>query len=343
MTEPQARHADGKKLDDQGSRWSRWRRRRKERRYPPLISLADGGVRRDPEVSEANEILSMHYPVAAARLRELYLKSQYLLLPMAKAASCRSIEDDLLAIRAIADGQQVPGGSAPTISAEADARASAVIADRIARSERYITDHCETRALRSYSRGLVRAMLYSGGVLLVIAVVGYFVLDLIYQGATVPAVRAALYQTLVAVGGGAAGATVSVLLRDVNSIGEIDDSSLARAAVIRVALGWFFAAAVVFLVRGEIISVIKAPAGGEFDIVLWFFWGGIGFLAGFNERWVRHLITRSADTKGSEADRPKVPEQPPNPEAPAGKNGEVTEIELPAGTDLAASTRANQP
>lgn len=329
MTEPQAEGVTDTERDDDRSQAGSWWQRRKGRRYPPLISLADGGVRRDRDVAESNEIVSLHYPVAAARLRELYLKSQYLLLPMAKAASCRSIEDDVLAVRAVADGQPRVEGVV-RLSGESDVRASAVIGDRIARSERYITEHCETRALRSYSKGLVRATLYSAGVLLVIAVAGYFVLDFIYQGATAPAVRSALYQTLVAIGGGAAGATVSVLLRDVKSIGEIDDSSLARAAIIRVALGWFFAAAVVFLVRGEILSVIKAPAEGGFNIAQWFFWGGVGFLAGFNERWVRHLITRSPETKAPPAAKPKAPEEPPKPEGAPGSNGELAAVVLPA-------------
>lgn len=307
MTEPQAEGVTDTERDDDRSQASSWWQRRKKRRYPPLISLADGGVRRDRDVAESNEIVSLHYPVAAARLRELYLKSQYLLLPMAKAASCRSIEDDVLAVRAVADGQPRVEGVV-RLSGESDVRASAVIGDRIARSE-----HRAHQALAVAAQCARLA-----------------VLDFIYQGATAPAVRSALYQTLVAIGGGAAGATVSVLLRDVKSIGEIDDSSLARAAIIRVALGWFFAAAVVFLVRGEILSVIKAPAEGGFNIAQWFFWGGVGFLAGFNERWVRHLITRSPETKAPPAEKPKAPEEPPKPEGAPGSNGELAAVVLPA-------------
>jgi hypothetical protein len=67
-----------------------------------------------------------------------------------------------------------------------------------------------------------------------------------------------LRDTLVCVGGGAAGAVVSVLLR-LNRIEHLDYQSIDRgAAAYRIALGWFFTAAFLFLVKGGLAGVFTA-------------------------------------------------------------------------------------
>jgi hypothetical protein len=112
----------------------------------------------------------------------------------------------------------------------------------------------------------------------------------------------ALRDVLVAVGGGAAGAAVSVLLR-LSQQADLEFESIAEgAARYRIILGWFFAVALLILVKGGIAAnlindpsaVLDEPgAPGSAWVSSWFFWAGIGLLAGFNERWVTNIITRN--------------------------------------------------
>jgi hypothetical protein len=67
-------------------------------------------------------------------------------------------------------------------------------------------------------------------------------------------------------------------------------------------LGWFFAAAVLTLVKGGILTLLPEPKASngtpatlEQTAQAWFFWAGVGILAGINERWARDLVTRGHD------------------------------------------------
>lgn len=299
---------------DRSTPWKRWSLSLRAPQQHPLVSLADGGVRGDDALAHAHDIVAVHAPSATSRLRELYIKTQYLLLP-AVAESCRRfIEDDVIAAAAIVENSMTAD---PRSSPTSDARkhVSAMLSERVDRTEHCIAEQSETRALRYYARGLVRAMIYCLVLLILIAISTKIALSVIYDGRPPRDVYLALYDSIVAIGGGATGAALSVLLRKTDSIGEIDDLSLARAAVIRVTLGCIFAAALIFLVRGDIFTAISVPAADGSGIRPWFFWGGMGFLAGFNERWVRHVITR-----GSE-DETKKQADPPKPDSPAPAPG----------------------
>jgi hypothetical protein len=267
----------------QGRRW--WWHRAKHRPRPR--SLREGGERECPEIRKAHDIVAAHAPWHTARLRELYLKSQYLLVPVIASPCCRCIEDDLRAAQAMFD--EVGDGDKPE-DRLTDKAALDLLDDRVRRAEGYIEEQGQTRAMRHYARGLARAT-----VVVVTLQTAVAILARILLGAS--PVYTALFDTVVAVSGGAAGAAVSVLLRQSDSIGYIDDQSLVRAAFIRVVLGCIFAAAVVFLVRGHIVAIFSVPVADDRGITQWFFWGGLGFLAGFNERWVRHLITRDPEEK----------------------------------------------
>ncbi len=120
-----------------------------------------------------------------------------------------------------------------------------------------------------------------------------------------------LRDSLVCIGGGAAGAVVSVLLR-LSHVEHLDYRTIDRgAAIYRVAIGWFFAAALLFLIKGGIVTIFTDPSAKLIDgsdtslreqITSWFWWGGLGFLAGFNERWARNLLSRDpTDTDRSNA------------------------------------------
>lgn len=108
------------------------------------------------------------------------------------------------------------------------------------------------------------------------------------------------------VGGGAIGAAISVMLR-ISHRQHLDyEAILAGAARWRILLGWAFALAVLACVKGGIIAVFVDPtaavlatiAAGQqpteaAQVTSWFFWGSIGILAGFNERWATSLLSRA--------------------------------------------------
>lgn len=103
-----------------------------------------------------------------------------------------------------------------------------------------------------------------------------------------PAEFTSLRDILVCLGGGAIGAAVSVLLR-LHRDKFAYDTVNNGAAVYRIMLGWLFAAAILFLIKGGIVTVFAVPTD---DPAPFFFWGALGFLAGFNERWATNLISR---------------------------------------------------
>jgi hypothetical protein len=178
----------------------------------------------------------------------------------------------------------------------------------------------QVSARAKYTRGLFLGVWLS---ILVLAAIGFLAIGAIrvfFDRAPTTWELFAVRDVLVAVGGGGAGAVVSVLIR-LSSATFIDyEAVTAGAARNRIMLGWFFAAAVVFLVKGGIVTVVTDPSAAVIEsggaaaplaiINSWFFWGAIGFLAGFNERWARSLITRS-DDQPSAVPSPKmaVPQQ----------------------------------
>ncbi|MDQ7879717.1 hypothetical protein Q9R08_17125 [Microbacterium sp. QXD-8] len=168
---------------------------------------------------------------------------------------------------------------------------------------RYADDFLKRRegeiARRKYARGLLGGVILTAVALAVIGGVGAAVITLWRGGPMPPDQADALRDVLVAVGAGAAGACVSVLLR-MHKMGnlpiEVADGGAARY---RIVLGWFFAAAVVFLLKSGLLSVVFVIPEGRVES--WFFWGSVGFLAGFNERWATNLISRRPEDVGSDA------------------------------------------
>jgi hypothetical protein len=170
-------------------------------------------------------------------------------------------------------------------------------------AQAYLRQQATSRAAHRYGRGLVYGVFLSPVLLVVIAVVA-LVVDILYTGRRFidisdDNVVKVLQFVLVCIGGGAAGATVSALLRlrseHINYL-----SAATRAALLRIMLGWLFAAALFFLMKGGIVTLFNEPGD---PTIKWFFWGAVGFLAGFNERWVPDLATRNdgATTTGARA------------------------------------------
>ncbi len=158
-------------------------------------------------------------------------------------------------------------------------------------------------ARRLYAHDLFRGVLMTFLVLLVIGGAATAVIRL-WLGGPLPADQGeALRDVLVAVGAGAAGACVSVLLRLHRVRNLTIEVANSGAAQYRIYLGWFFAAAVVFFLKSGLLAAVFTIPDGR--IQSWFFWGSVGFLAGFNERWATNLISRSpGDASADPTDSP---------------------------------------
>ncbi|MFD3924724.1 hypothetical protein [Streptomyces sp. NPDC058614] len=122
-------------------------------------------------------------------------------------------------------------------------------------------------------------------------------------------------------GAGAFGAVLSVLTRLRNSDdltrrpanggkatvapGQLS-RSMRRGGVHRIFLGWLLAIAAYLLLSTGLVTAIEIPAAAA-DVcssdstangtLFWGFWGAVGFLAGFNERWAYGLVGREVTTR----------------------------------------------
>ena len=193
----------------------------------------------------------------------------------------------------------------------------------------------QVSARARYTRGLFVGVWLSMLVLGLIGAVAVGVIHVFLHRSPTEPELFGIRDVLVAVGGGGAGAVVSVLIR-LSGATYIDYEAVnAGAARNRIMLGWFFAAAVLFLVKGGIVTVVTDPtaavisggsAASPLEIInSWFFWGAIGFLAGFNERWARSLITRTGDAPVAVPTPKPVAWQTISPPA-MGSNGESPDV-----------------
>lgn len=264
----------------------------------------------DTELLTAARVVSLAAPVAFGRLDEIHLRGHLVL-----RAKDLGILDELI-------------GEAVRSAALAIGRAKGVPADLAALDDRlrYADDFLQRRegeiARRRYAGGLLLGVGISLVALAAIYVIAIGVITLWLGSASIsqipPEQIDALRDMLVAVGGGAAGACVSVLLRLHRVQTLTIEAAFGGAAQYRIYLGWFFAAAVVFLLKSGMLSaviVIPDPAAGPSErVASWFFWGAVGFLAGFNERWATNLISRGPGDSilggaDSPQSRPSTPEQ----------------------------------
>jgi hypothetical protein len=165
------------------------------------------------------------------------------------------------------------------------------------RVKRFLNERAEQTARRLYATGLYLGVAISAVVLTAVALIAIAVIRLFLSlrgdNQEIPSeTLSALRDVLVCIGGGAAGAVVSTILR-VSNTDRIDYRVVTlRTAAFRIVLGWLFAAALLFLIDGSIVTVFKVP-DDDTGVKSFFFWGGVGFLGGFNEVWARNLVTRS--------------------------------------------------
>lgn len=297
---------------------------RTRRRQPRPRGLLDS---RCPWNADAIRVATAA-PQQFGRLSDLYLRAQRVL----QERDRESLEE------AIRDGLRVSAGACTdknTLSTDH----LKVLDERVACAAQFVRHREGEIARRRYASGLLSGVALSGAGLVVGSLVAMVFIKVWLAATTpgagvtgwwaqpIPADQAlALRDAIVALAGGAAGACVSVLLR----LHRVTDLSIeavdAGIARYRIFLGLFFAAAVLFLVKGGVLAaVINDPTtgldgtrGADHALVVssWFFWGAVGFLAGFNERWATTLIARGP---GDSAD--KKPTPTPTPGRPTDSVG----------------------
>ncbi|WP_159600055.1 hypothetical protein [Agromyces humi] len=262
----------------------------------PVLGILES---KDGTLNAAATKVSIAAPKQFNLLSEAYFRAQHVLDHDDAAYICATIADGVEAAAQRLDGK----GALDANALEAlNARVEfAVVTLRRREGE---------MARRLYARGLLRGAGWSLAILLVLGIVMYLVmwLWLFWRAGgrsgsvDIPPEHVdALRDTLVAIAGGAAGACVSVLLR-LHRVNNITVEAVNQGtAFYRIALGWFFGAIVVFFIKGGILFGVFPEGTADLStdatdellrVSSFFFWGAVGFIAGFNERWATNLITR---------------------------------------------------
>ncbi|MGH2392480.1 MAG: hypothetical protein ACRDGH_03155 [Candidatus Limnocylindria bacterium] len=267
------------------------------------------------------------YPDVMDQLESTYLKCQGYLSDADKPQARERIFGPLrTAIERLHNGD----GSSASAAAVRD-----TLTEGVGRASAHVEDRAEKGARRAYAHGLVGGaavslvLLIAVG-LLVIVIVG--VIGLTVGDGWAHLDRAgywALRDVLACAAGGVTGAALSVLLR-LSQIERLDYHTVdRRAAKYRLALGWLFAAALVMVIKGGLITPLPDPSaqlidGGDSStsaqVASFFWWGAVGMLAGFNERWARNLLTRGP----TDSERPRAgTETPSDPTAQPAATGSI--------------------
>lgn len=245
-----------------------------------------------------------HAPAPMSRLEQTYLRCQRFL-----AGPDRHLCQALItsAVDAGADvARTTQGDDGPD-----QAAVEQLLDSRAVDAEEFLERRAERDARRRYAFGLLVGVVAT---MLLLVLVGRLTEPVVGSLTGADGLDRAEYwslrDTLTCLGGGALGAVLSVLLAMRNR--RMDYETVTRgAAAFRIIIGWLFAAALLFLVKGGTITLFDDPTApliagnppdaGAIEVRSFFFWGGLGFLAGFNERWVRNLIVRTDPERPEEA------------------------------------------
>ncbi|MFB7786405.1 hypothetical protein ACFC1D_27315 [Streptomyces vinaceus] len=260
-------------------------------------------------------------PRQLARVELLHTAAQRAFERRTGEAVCRDLE---AAVRAgIRESATGPAGRAPgtgsgtgtdRLKAEADA------------ASRRLASDAALAGGRGLNTGLAFGIVLSPVVLVLALLAGRFVPPLFGSAIGCPE-ELVLMDSLVCFAGGAMGAVFSVIIRLRDAYQLIQPVSGRSEAVdvpadpvqlarmmrqegwYRVVVGWFLASSLFLLINGGILTLLTPPAapgdvcgpaalslaGHQALIKAWFFWGGVGFLAGLNERWAYGLVRRAGE------------------------------------------------
>ncbi len=279
------------------TRSRRRRRRGLEARELQVLVGAAGALGAD-----ADGLVAM-MPIQMGRLATVYLRGQQVLEGADLAYLKTSVEDAVRSAAAASRRSIRHSHSHPCLNT------ATALTTRVDEMASFLSRREGEISRRRYAQDLSRGVLLSLLLLAGMGLLGHAVIktwvwmqgDHSFPASKVPGYDLlALRDTLVTVGGGAAGAAVSVLLRLKRSPDLNLETINSGAACYRLVLGWFFAAAILFLVKGGMAAnLLTDPSAALLTertpavvVSSGFFWGGIGFLAGFNERWATNIVSR---------------------------------------------------
>lgn len=236
------------------------------------------------------------------------------------------------------------------LAADPHAKEAATVILRAAEEEStgLISRREQTLARRRYLSGLLFGVVLTIVLLVVVYRAFGWVISTDARRDLNPDEKFALRDLLTCIGGGVIGASISVILR-LGHTKHLDlDAIRDGAAKWRIVLGWAFAIALVALVKGGILVVFTDPTAAMLDaaaasgtpgfptdsdkVVSWFFWGALGILAGFNERWATSLLSRdpvdatAMPTSGG-------PPPPTDPTVPPRQEQSTQQAPEPVGGD----------
>jgi len=283
--------------------------------------LADAAVRPgvgkaagQPTISEVSELWVAN-PGAMRQLEDSYLTCQRLLTD---AERLQGEEHILSPIRAALEvgRREDPDGATGTEAM------SSILDDGAKHAGEYVSERAERSARRLYAQGLVRGAVVSVGLVVLLGLLAIGIAGLVGMASGDGWASFdrdgywALRDALACMAGGVTGASLSVLLR-LSQIERLDYRTIDKsAALYRLALGWLFAAALLVLIKGGILAAVFVdPTAHVINganvslgerVASFFWWIGIGLIAGFNERWARNLLSRDP----TDVDRAKASTAP---------------------------------
>lgn len=257
------------------------------------------------DVREASRAVSLSQPVLFNRLSVAYVHGQQILKG----------QDDAR-LRAMIEQAVLTAGDALKRRAKLSNNDVAALADTASRVTKTLQFRESERARVRYALGLLVGVAMAVGVLVLVMFAGWQIPNLWRKGTgasegNVSGEAVALRDALVAIGAGAVGACLSVLVR-LHRMKTVTVQSAWQAAIVRIALGMLFGVGLLCLIKGGIlVGLFEDPTAQLYDgsvegapaealhVSSWFFWAAIGFLAGFNERWATSLFSREADEDGT--------------------------------------------
>jgi hypothetical protein len=244
----------------------------RRRPKPPREDSWVTSLQADPTLKEKYEVVRQAQPSHVGELNKIFLEAQ-MYLRGRDLATCREI------IR-----------SAMHVAAAGSADSGDLLEAEAHRAKEFLDQRAQQTARRVYATGLYLGVAISAAVLTAVAFVAITIMRLFFEQIP-PEASGALRDVLACLGGGAVGAVVSTILQVSNKDAIDYRVVMLRTAAFRIVLGWLFAAGLFFLIEGGIVTVFTVPR--EDPVEIFFFWAGVGFLAGFNQVWVRNLVTRT--------------------------------------------------
>jgi hypothetical protein len=229
---------------------------------------------------------------------DLHYRSLEFLTPKPRKICMRLIFGVITSLLGTLDSRHASGGDDRPFGA--DPTEVDCLERELARAERYYERAAQRTAQLEYFVGM-----FAFGLPLLLALTG-----LAAWVADTPLLEEPLFVSLIA---GGAGAIVSVLNRMTSGrlilLAESGKAVIRLLGAIRPLVGAVFGLAVLVLLSADLVSFVEPPPAGSARML---FGAGLGFIAGFSERFAQDMIAGAAggrtSTKATAAVQPEVPD-----------------------------------